>query len=446
MKKVVFQGFAMLLCGAAFMACSHNDASFDESYKAKSEALQRETQYQDAFVKAFGSIAPGHQWGFDQTTGHSLTRTSLDKTSEAWIVPDNFKNARITKEGNAANALENAFSTTLPQTFEGFNFNNYWLQHVEMPKNVKVSILSLEAYNSKEGKWEKVRNFDGGKNETDFQFLSDEDELDANPITAESTNFISAVNKSVPCATLMINMGGSGDPQNNNKLFRVYQAVKKGKKITYSYNYDYYFLTGFEYYKNPAQNISGDFLGFHFTANNGKSSFWCIKIAEAQKDENPVLAEGRVLCEDMGANDFDFNDVVFDATIMKTGEIKIKVLAHGGVLPIAIAGVDVTLGQMTNTGVNTAAIQEFTIPAGKFTRIEDITVTVNPNGEAGSSYNLDAPKGSAPQKICAPVGTLWPKEYTKISDAYSPFGGWVNNSSPADWTNKMNPELVYSAE
>lgn len=451
--KTIIKGMVLLLAGASFVACS-KDVSFDENAQKQAEQeaqiAQKFATYQSDFVKAFGSIASGHQWGFDQTTGRT-TRASWDSSNEAWIVPDNFKNGRVTKEGVAAKAVEDAFSTSLPQTFSGFNFNNYWLQHVMMPNNVKVEIIRLEAYNSNLRKWEKVLNFDGGKNETDFEFLTDDDEIEGSPITAESTNLITAVNRSVPCATLMTDMGGSGDPQNNNKLFRVYQAVKGKKgKVTYSYNYDYYFLTNFEYYKNPAQNISGDFLGFYFTStNNDKSSFWCIKIAEAKKDENPVLAEGRVLCEDMGANDFDFNDVVFDAWIMRSGEIKIKVLAHGGILPIAIDGQEVTLGQMTNTGVNTDDFQDITIPATsagtpKYASIAAIPVTVNANDEAGTSYNLEAKVGTAPQKICAPINTLWPKEYTKISLAYSPFDTWVNMSDPAEWTSKMNPEKVFT--
>ena len=452
MKKYFISGVLAIAISAVFTGCSKSTDLYDEGAqqqaKAQAEIAKKFATYESDYVKAFGAVAPGHKWGFDQTAGRNFTRLSLDKTSEAWIVPDNFKNARIVKEGNAANALEDAFNTNLPQTFEGFNFNNYWLQHVEMPKNVKVSIISLEAYNSKDGKWEKVLNFDGGKNETDFQFLSDEDELDANPITAESTNFITGVNKSVPCATLMTNMGGSGDPNNNNKLFRVYQATKHGNRYTYSYNYDYYFLTGFEYYKNSAQNISGDFLGFHFTANNGKSSFWCIKIAEAQKEENPVLAEGRVFCEDMGANDFDFNDVVFDATIMRTGEIKIKVLAHGGILPISVAGVNVTLADMSNTGLKVVPTQDINITAdvakaNNWTTIDAIPVVVNPNTEA-ETYVLGASQfGSAPQKICAPVGTLWPLEYTRIDEAYSPFTTWSNIADPQEWTAKMNQDKVY---
>ena len=81
--------------------------------------------------------------------------------------------------------------------------------------------------------------------------------------------------------------------------------------------------------------------------------------------------------------------------------------------------------------------------SAKYSTIDAIPVTVDPNGTAGPSYNLGANVGSAPQKICAPINTRWPLEYTKISLAYSPFDTWVNMSNPAEWTNKMNPDKVY---
>jgi hypothetical protein len=171
-------------------------------------------------------------------------------------------------------------------------------------------------------------------------------------------------------------------------------------------------------------------------------SYWVMRLAEADNTSNNVMAEGRIFCEDMGANDFDYNDVVFDAQIMGNGEIKIKVLAHGGKLPIAIYGVDVTLGEMTNTGLATAPTQEFTIPAGKYTSINDIPVTVDPNGGAGNGYDLTSVKGSAPQKVCVPVGTLWPDEYVRIDRAYSPFTSYVNISNSAEWTYQVNSPLV----
>ena len=441
MKKCMFKGMALLTMGFAFVACSH-ETVYDENHAEK----ERTFDYDQAFAKEFGTIAKGHKWGFDQTTGHSFTRASYDKTHEVWIIPENFTHGRRTKEGNAANAVQAAFNTNLSQTLN-MDFKNYWLQHVDMPKNVKVDIVCLEAYNSNTKAWEAVKNFDAGKNETDFQI---EKEYDVE-ITAESQNFLAEMNTSAACTTLMTDMGGEGDPQNGNKIFRVKMKEKKGKTTSYYYNYDYYFLPNFSYHKNDAQSIYGDFLGFYFTSpQNGKTGFWVIKIAAAEKytptTPNPVAAEGRVLCEDMGANDFDFNDVVFDAWIMKTGEIKIKVLAHGGKLPIAIDGVNVTLGQMTNTGVNTADYQEFTIAAvdgkAKYASIDAIPVTVNPNGAADNTYNLEAKVGSAPQKICVPIGTDYPDEYVKISEAYTPFTEWVSILSPSDWTYTVNAILV----
>lgn len=432
----------MLLCGAAFTACSHNDASFDESYKAKSEALQRETKYEDSFVKAFGSIAPGHQWGFDQTTGHSLTRTAVTSTNEYWVIPRNCWGGSQNKEGWNANeiramVIKDTEGNMLP-ALSDFSFDNYFLQQVEKVNGqgggkVKKGIKWLEAFNSKTGKWEHVTNFDGGDN-PDGEFV----------ITAENTYFYAPKNKSAHGTTLMADMGGAADPA-NGKLFRILNSDG-------SYNYNYGFIRANAYHKDLKETINNEpFLVFEIPGkNDGQYLYWVIRLGVGEKitePNDPIFAEGRVLCEDMGANDFDFNDVVFDATIMKTGEIKIKVLAHGGVLPIAVAGVEVTLGQMTNTGVNNADIQEFTIDAvngkPKYASIAAIPVTVLPDSEAGNSYDLEANVGSAPQKICAPIGTRWPKEYTKISDAYSPFGGWVNNSSPADWTNAMRSELVY---
>ena len=97
---------------------------------------------------------------------------------------------------------------------------------------------------------------------------------------------------------------------------------------------------------------------------------------------------------------------------------------------------------MTNTGLADADVQEFTIPAGKYSNINDIPVEVVPNGDANNAYDLTAQKGAAPQKVCVPVGTLWPDEYVRIDNAYSPFTSYVNISNPADWTYTVYSPLV----
>ena len=427
MKKCMFKGMALLTMGIAFVACSH-ETVYDENHAEK----ERTFDYDQAFTKEFGTIASGHKWGFDQTTGRSLTRTAVIETNEYWVIPENCWGGSQNKEGWNANTIlgwiiKDTEGNILP-TLADFSFDNYFLQHVEKVNgNTGHTITRLEAYNSNTKQWEAVTNFNRADN-PNGEFT----------ITAEDTYFYAPKNKSAHGTTLMANMGGSPDPV-TGKLFRLL-------KTDGGYSYDYGFFRTRAYHKDLKKYIDNEpFLAFNIAGD-----FWVIRLGVGEKitePEDPIYAEGRVLCEDMGANDFDFNDVVFDATIMKTGEIKIKVLAHGGKLPIAIDGVVVTLGQMTNTGVSEADYQEFTIDAvngqPKYASVAAIPVTVNPNGTAGDSYNLEANVGTAPQKICAPIGTRWPKEYTKISDAYSPFGNWVNNATPADWTNAMKSELVY---
>ena len=133
--------------------------------------------------------------------------------------------------------------------------------------------------------------------------------------------------------------------------------------------------------------------------------------------------------------------------ILKNGDIRVRVLAHGGKLPIFIDDNEVKLSQMTNTGLNDQDPYEFTIAAKsektpKYSNIEDIPVTVTPNGGAENSYTLGAPIGSAPQKICAPIGANWPDEYVPINEAYNDFSSWVNSNNPRLWILNVVPNLV----
>lgn len=432
MKKTMFMVMALLSMGFAFTACSHDDLTSAENVVE----LKRTAKFEQAFSQEFGAIAAGHNWGFDKTTGR-ITRNANSSSNQPWIIPDNFAGGNQNAEGWNANDLLGIDFNSAAKTLEGFNFSNYFLQHVEQPDggNIKNG-TQLEAYNSKTGYWEEVTGFSKGKSTTAFNLTGDF-------LDIETTYFYGTLNRSAKRTTLMTDMGGATD---NGKLFRVNDGNN-------NYNYNYAFITRAAYHKETGEWLSNEsFLVFEFPAKNQnkKPSHWVIRIGEAkQVDTNPIAAEGRVLCEDMGANDFDFNDVVFDAFIYKTGEIKIKVLAHGGTLPIAVAGTNVTLGQMTNTGNAKADYQEFTIPAvngkPKYASIDAIPVTVNPGSSAENIYNLEAKIGTAPQKICAPIGTLWPLEYIKINQAYSPFTKWVNIVDPAEWTFEMNPELVYDS-
>ena len=151
---------ALLTMGIAFVACSH-ETVYDENHAEK----ERTFDYNQAFTKEFGTIAKGHKWGFDQTAGfQTQTRSALTSSPDMWKIPVNLEEGRKNMQGWNANAVADKFASNDPKDFNTFTFDNYWLQHVDMPQgNDKHKILALEAYNSNLDKWEVVTNFTKGK-------------------------------------------------------------------------------------------------------------------------------------------------------------------------------------------------------------------------------------------------------------------------------------------
>lgn len=152
----------------------------------------------------------------------------------------------------------------------------------------------------------------------------------------------------------------------------------------------------------------------------------------------------RIICEDLGASDdFDFNDVVFDALI-KDGKTYIKVLAAGGTLPLTVAGKEVheIFGVSTTTMVNTQKNahnatqtdkQEFVIDQA-YPSYKDIPVMVGVDANANPMTNegmttLKAEKGAAPQKIAVDTNFEWCDERIQIETKYTNFSNYVSNSA-----------------
>ena len=152
----------------------------------------------------------------------------------------------------------------------------------------------------------------------------------------------------------------------------------------------------------------------------------------------------RIICEDLGASDdFDFNDVVFDALI-KDGKTYIKVLAAGGTLPLTVAGKEVheIFGVGTKTMVNTQPNahnatktdkQEFVIDQA-YSSYKEIPVMVGVDANANPMTNegmttLKAEKGAAPQKIAVDTNFEWCDERIQIETKYTNFSDYVSNSA-----------------
>jgi hypothetical protein len=191
---------------------------------------------------------------------------------------------------------------------------------------------------------------------------------------------------------------------------------------------------------------------------------WIIKIVpglgykEPQTDK--IKESGRIICEDLGAvGDFDFNDVVFDATVYESGKAVITLLAAGGTLELSVAGKEVhealmgaenakkgSVYKMINTGVDANAAP-YTFEVTGISSLNSIPVIVKKTSAAGeiTSYELSANKGQAPQKICVPTSFKWCKEYKSLKDAYPGFKSWANGDSSVWSASNDNPSLLYNA-
>jgi hypothetical protein len=260
------------------------------------------------------------------------------------------------------------------------------------------------------GSYEHINNFNSGSNNTTY--------------TDEVTGYV------YKGTTLMT--GIKNDNHEVNK-FGYHNSTDSKNHFEYIIlEIDGAWYVGFDFYATkPADQ----------PANNNMSverdwifNDWIVKITPAvRKTTSPiktVVETGRVFCEDLGSiGDFDFNDVVFDATVYSDGTADITILAAGGTMPLSVAGVEVhdALGHndvsaMINTGAGPVENPYQFTANGTYTCINDIKVIVQHNTEA---YELQANAGAAPHKICVPVGTLWLKEYIRIDEGYPLFQPYV---------------------
>ena len=155
--------------------------------------------------------------------------------------------------------------------------------------------------------------------------------------------------------------------------------------------------------------------------------------------ENPTW---RVIAEDLSASDntdFDFNDIVLDVKLTKTGADCI-LQAAGGQLPIRINGDDdlevhKKFGVDQKTMVNTNADKKglpsakkdpvsFSI-TGSFSSVKDVKIEVKK--QDGKWHELYAKTGDSACKILVDTTFKWPDEQQSIKEVYPKFEDWVKH-------------------
>lgn len=436
MKKYFFSGVLAIAISAVFSGCSKSTDLYDEAAVQKQQQEQKIAElkkaYNDAFIKQFGSIAPGHKWGFDLANASS-TRGDVFKVSwEGILMPEEIKNnigKDMDKPFNNCTAVVSR--NDLPDFIKS---GNYIVQHVFKQTNKANgadqhhTMAQVQAYDfTTNGGWRNVENFGsecGGNNGKNVFSIKDD-----------------AGHQFIKGCTVM---GAMGDPTTKPAQPIFKWVDKDDVECT---NYVIKHLTG-----SSDSKKNGYFLGFSYCDKPENPSTdpeqpynrydaWIIKLVPAVSMD-PFASRGRVFCEDLGAGgDIDFNDVVFDAEVKKDGKVDITIRAAGGTLPIYVAGVKVTLGRMTNTGENevnnlqTIHLTKEQAQEMGISTVIDIPVTVEYDGIQVPIENID---GSAPGKICTYIGVPWADEYVNIEKAYPDFRQYVNFSAPADWYFNMN--------
>ena len=149
--------------------------------------------------------------------------------------------------------------------------------------------------------------------------------------------------------------------------------------------------------------------------------------------------------EDLTVNnanlDFDFNDIVLDVTLTKTGADCV-LQAAGAELPIAINGeydkleVHKLFGVedkvMVNTNSKVGKHKDNVPPVkfqitGSFKSVDDVLIEVK--RDDGKWHKLYAKRGDSACKILVTTDFVWPDEQQSIKVKYPKFEDWVKDPS-----------------
>ena len=431
MKKVVLGLVALL----SFTACNKHDFEVITTQEIK------EAQYAAAFEQVFGTVSPTQTWGFNKST----TTRSAQPNSNQWGTNDwdgRYKDypkpADITSEERAK--VLAVFNQKGKESYTDLvNWTNFFVQQVYCgPNGNKMNELAATVDYKRERKvicW--------------WPYEDEVIETLCEPYDDIINNFNNGKyngNAEQGCM-LMYN--------SSTKLAFSFKTSQSGGQRIYGHwrmekiNGNYYIGFDHEAWRQAPANANEEDKRDYIYND------WIIKIVPGlgYSEEDKIKETGRIICEDLGGiGDFDFNDVVFDATIYESGKTIITLQAAGGTLPLTVAGIEVheafgvSTKDMVNTG--TGIVKDtYTFEAlEKYNSLIEIPVIVMYNANATNMeryvIELKAEIGKAPQKICVPTSFKWPKEYKSIEDAYPGFKNWVNTGDK--WYNENpNYALIY---
>ena len=438
MKKILFVGITAL----AMASCTHDDYA----------PVSKQEQYQAVFEKEFGAVNPNVNWGF--TPQQVFT---FDKDGKL-----------IGTRGANPNSNEWANYLTVPTRLTDAQKEvvRKWFQTHKNPQGLDVNWSDFFV----EQVYKGGTNTEGSQSPESYEILKDGVPQTGNKVTGSNQMDWLACGSNAKHGDHIYNFNnGNGDimymKDYNTTCFGFHDSYGDNH-FENTYYYDSYVLIPGDIIDDSVKGMY--FVGFDYkTAKfdngeirvnpDGYYSDWIVRIAPGLNAPNAGM---RVMVEDLidenlkvvKSSDWDFNDAVFDVRFEGSGNDRYAVItlhAAGGTKYLTIGGqgtngkevheaLGVETGTMVNTGNGaTRPVAIFRIPvAANVNNANDIPVYVG-------SQILEANKGAATQKLCAPTSTRWMQERQQLRKTYNQFGGYVKHGTPEDWYNKIDDKIDF---
>ena len=498
MKKYLIAGALALVCNGLFTSCSEDMGYYSSLEEAK------KAQFAQNFEKFYGTPNPNQDWGFGdasvvaaaRSARVARTRSQGDNSCGECIKPDmpNFPNYSTQYPNYTTPApiteYERAYVKKWFEEHPGFtaglNVNNFYIQLVWGEANKTYNVY-----------WNYKTN--GQYSRNDFTIQATMDYL----CVGNGTDYTHA-----------LDFNANDDGTSWKAVY-----MKNSSALSFKYH-STWSNQEFTYFKCAEIDVPGVGTGWYVGLcmygekdDNGPQKLnydmktseycddWILKVIPGEGStityekvpkvykKKEVTLHKWVFCEDLGSSatnkDYDYNDLVFDAKIIKEYKIlrdadgnetdytedtdttyyaEVTPLAAGGELTIKFDKFSKTAHGMFANGIadnvliNTCrenqeismSHQEGVFASPEFyefsskddANIDNIKVLVRTQTAA---YDLQAYKGEAPHKICVPAGTRWTYERTDIKDAYTGFINYVSTGIEP-WSSTGVEENLYPLE
>lgn len=440
MKKIVF----MLISVLAFVSCSTHDIETNQ-------AEYMTNKYNTAFVKTFGQPAENQDWGFGSrvlpASFGTVTRAAQTNSNQwgtnEWDgrYKDYPKPSAITAD--ELEAVLEVFNTVGAENYTPLiDWSDFYVQQVYKGEAKYTDAAGNEFIGSDE------------MNElhcaTDF--------IQTNP-----TCWPEVWEHSGTYTTDCVNNFNGGDykgedistwnPTKCMLMFHSsttdwsYKTSKAGGQRLHFFrmekiNGNYYVGLDFAAFRQASANANED-VARDFIYND-----WIVKIVPGRGTTPPDRYTVRIICEDLYASegsDFDFNDVVFDASYTEgSNKTIVTVQCAGGTLPLFVEGRevhqlfaeanrDLNIGTTTmintNSPIGISGLEPVSFEIDHIVAPWDIVVAVKIENNI---VPLKAEVGSPASKIAVDPDFVWCNERDDIREVYPNFVRYIQDTS-VDW-------------